>query len=181
MSNDKVSDYAPWYVVQTKPREEDRADSNLRSWNIETFNPKIRERRTHPYTGMPIEVIKPLFPRYIFAKFSLENSYHRVRFTRGVSDLVAFADGPAPVDDEIISIIRLRMGKDGFVKIGDPLYPGDQVVVKNSPLGNYVGIFEREVKDSDRVMILLQTVSAQVHICVGREFVKKASPLNDCI
>ena len=179
MSNENVGGYAQWYVLQTKPRQEDRADSNLTAWNIETLTPKLRERRSNPYTGIPMYVIKPLFPRYIFAKFNLSDSFHKVRFTRGVNDIVTFGDGPVPVDDEMIALIRCRMDKDGFVRIGETLNPGDRVVVKDSPLGNFAGVFERDIHESDRVMILLQTVSYQVHVCVGREFVRKALQLKD--
>ena len=48
-------------------------------------------------------------------------------------------------------------------------------IIKWRPLKNFVGIFERDVKDSDRVMILLNTLKYQAHLLLERELVKKIS------
>ena len=34
-----------WYAVHTQPRQEDRADQNMKAWDIDTFLPRLRERR----------------------------------------------------------------------------------------------------------------------------------------
>jgi hypothetical protein len=46
-------------------------------------------------------------------------------------------------------------------------------LVKDGPLKNFAGIFEREMKDVDRIRILLETVSYQAHIEIDRDMVKK--------
>jgi hypothetical protein len=46
MSDSCEDDGSCWYVIQTKPKQEDRADLNLRAWKIETFAPTLKERRT---------------------------------------------------------------------------------------------------------------------------------------
>jgi transcription antitermination factor NusG len=46
-------------------------------------------------------------------------------------------------------------------------------VVKDGPLKNFAGIFEREMKDTDRVRILLEAVSYQAHVEIGRDMVKR--------
>jgi hypothetical protein len=38
---------------------------------------------------------------------------------------------------------------------------------------SFAGIFEREMKDTDRIRILLDTVSYQVHVDTERSMVKK--------
>jgi len=37
-----------WYVIYTHPKQEERVDKNLRAWQVETFFPKIKERRLSP-------------------------------------------------------------------------------------------------------------------------------------
>jgi transcriptional antiterminator RfaH len=152
-----------WYLIHTNPRQEDRAELNLRAWGVKTINPKLRETRPNPYSVTLTYVTKPLFPGYIFASFAFEKLYHKVRYTRGVHSLVCFGDEPTPVDDDIIEIIQERIDMTGFVKVNDQLKPGDRVAVKEGPLKNFIGVFERKAKDSDRVMILLQTVGYQAH------------------
>src|SRR5258705_259056 len=131
-----VADNPCWYVVHTHPRQEDRAQSNFEQWELETFLPRWRARRYNRFSGDISYVVKPLFPTYIFVRFSLNEVYNRIRFTRGVHSLVKFGDSPCPVEDEIINLIRLQVGADGLVKIGvdgpakigAEFKPGDRVV-----------------------------------------------------
>ena len=163
-----------WYLIHTHPKQEDRAESNLRVLGAQVFNPKFRERRRNQYTNAPSYVTKSLFPRYIFAQFSLNDLYHKVRFTRGVYNVVSFGDGPTPIDEEIIALTRSHVRECCFVNLREDIRVGDEVVVQDGPLKDFAGIFVQEMKDADRVRILLQTVSYQAHIEIDRALVKKA-------
>jgi transcriptional antiterminator RfaH len=173
MSEAAIGDKALWYVLHTHPKQEDRACSNLRVLGAPIFNPKIRERRYKQFTIIPAYVAKPLFPRYIFAQFKIGDLYHKVRFTRGVYGVVGFGNGPTSIDEEIIALIQSNLKEDGFVKIDDEIKPGDKVIVRDGPLKNFAGIFEREMKDTDRIRILLETVSYQAHIEIEKDMVKR--------
>jgi transcriptional antiterminator RfaH len=161
-----------WYVIHTHTKQEGRAESNLRVLGISIFNPKTRERRYNQFSVMPAYVTKSLFPRYIFAQFNIHDLYHKVRYTRGVYSIVSFGDEPTPISEEIITMIQANI-EDGFVRINEEINPGDRVMIKDGPLKNFTGIFEREMKDSDRIRILLEAVSYQAHIEVDRDMVKK--------
>jgi transcriptional antiterminator RfaH len=174
MNKAAIEDLARWYVIHTHPKQEDRAGSNLRVLGIPIFDPKIRERRYNQFSMTPAHVTKPLFPRYIFAQFKVHDLYHKVRFTRGVCSVVSFGDDPTPIAEEVIMLIRSNIREDGFVRIDEEIRPGDRVMVKDGPLKNLAGIFEREMKDSDRIRILLESVSYQAHIEIERDLVKKA-------
>lgn len=173
MSEATIEDTAHWYVIHTHPKQEDRAGSNLRVLGVPIFNPKIRERRYNQFSIAPTYVTKPLFPRYIFAQFKINDLYHKVRFTRGVYSVVSFGEGPTPIDEEIITLIKSNIKEDGFVKIDEEIMPGDRVIIKDGPLKTFAGIFEREMKDTDRIRILLETVSYQAHIEIEKDMVKK--------
>ncbi|HEX7312754.1 MAG TPA: transcription termination/antitermination NusG family protein [Pyrinomonadaceae bacterium] len=175
MSSETSLDGKLWYAVHAKPGQEDRAESNLRAWGVETFNPRVRGCRYNEFTGKPTYFTKPLFPRYLFARFDVERLLYKVSFTRGVSDVVNFGEGPSPIEDEIIEVMRARVGADGFVRIGDKFEAGDRVVVKDGPLANLIGIFEGEVNEDDRVRILLTTLNYQGSAVIKREHLRKAS------
>ncbi|MCA1621652.1 MAG: hypothetical protein LC795_20750 [Acidobacteria bacterium] len=162
-----------WYAVHTQPKQESRADFNLRAWRVETFYPKIRERRFNSFTGGAIHVTQPLFRRYIFAKFRSDELLHKVRFTRGVHSVVSFDNHPARVADEIIELIRSRVGEDGVLKDVETLNPGDSVRVEEGPLKGFNGILEGKVKPTGRVSILLSAMGFQGHIIIPREAVSK--------
>jgi transcription elongation factor/antiterminator RfaH len=171
----KTFDTSRWYVVHTHLRQESRAASNLEVLNIETYNPQMQECRYNQFTGKPITITKPLFPQYIFGRFSSQSMLHKVMFTRGVHNVVNFGSGPSPVDDEVIAFIKSQEQKDGLVRIGDLFEKGDRVEIKSGPLQKLVGVFDKEISGSKRVMILLDAVGFQGNIVVERVQVRKVS------
>jgi transcriptional antiterminator RfaH len=164
-----------WYVLHTHLKQEERANENLRSFGVETLHAKVKTRRYNEFTGAPTYITQPLFPRYLFAKFIVREQLPKIRFTRGVHNVVSFGESPAPVDPDIIDIIRDRIDEHGFVKENNELKPGDKVVISSGPLRNLVGIFEREVKGSDRITILLTAIEYQGRLVVDRELVQRAA------
>lgn len=174
-----VCEEARWYAVRTKPKQEERADDNLRAWRVETFTPRLRERRIARYGAGPSYAVKPLFPRYIFARFNAERLLHKVNYTRGVQNVVGFGEWPVPIDDEIINLIKAQVGEDGFVKVGEEFKCGDKVKINSGPLKDIEGVFERKIKDTDRVKILLTTVSYQSHMVIDREMIEKIESSGD--
>src|SRR5262249_41438472 len=156
----------------THSKQEDRASRNLSILGAPTFNPKIRERRCNQFVSAPTYVAKSLFPRYIFAQFKINDLYHKVRFTRGVYSVISFVGSPTPIDEKIIMLIQYNMN-DSFVRIDEGIRAGDKVIIKDGPLKNFAGIFEREMKGTDRVRLLLETVSFQAHIEIERYLLKK--------
>ncbi|PYS87928.1 MAG: hypothetical protein DMF64_21865 [Acidobacteria bacterium] len=170
----EVSQQPQWYAIHTNPKQEERACQNLQAWGVESLSLRLKEHRRNPFTGAAVYVSKPLFPRYIFARFHAGSLLHKISFTRGVHSVVSFNATPIPIDDEIIALFQSRQGSDGFVTIGEKLQRGDKVVIKDGPLKDLVGVFERDVKESDRVMLLLTTVNYQGHLTIARGLVRKA-------
>lgn len=167
-----------WYVVHTHPQHEERASLNLRNWGIETLTPKVQVNKYNEFTNKPTRMSRHLFPSYIFGRFRFNAEYHRVRFTRGVHSVVTFTGTPSPVEDEIIDLIRARIGMDGFVKPHEELKAGDAVIIKDGRFRDLYGVFDREMQDSERVRILLNTVNFQAHVVVDRTAVEKFSTAN---
>src|ERR1041385_2563020 len=106
-----------WYLIRTRSRNESRVEANLRTLNTQTFVPLYNSRVQNPYTGHITYVARPLFPGYIFARFKMNDLYHKVRFTRGVHSLVSFSNQPTAVDEEVIALIQSRAGQEGLIKI----------------------------------------------------------------
>lgn len=151
-----------WYAVHTKPRQEAVAEAFLMQSGVEVFYPK---------TGPT----KSLFTGYIFAKFDSDTQLRLVKYSRGVSSVVSFGDKPAPVDELLVEGIKLRI-KDGFVLLDPPSFAkGEKVEIKEGPLEGISGIFDSRVKDSDRVVILLNAIASQSRIVVSSTSVRKTS------
>lgn len=162
-----------WYAIHTHLCQENRAEANLRAWNLETFYPKIKHQRRNEFSGAITYFTKPFFQRYLFARFELEKWLHKVCFTRGVKSVVGFGGVPSSVEDEVIDFFRQRADDKGFIKLGEAFKVGDKVMLKGGMLNSLVGVFEREMNDSERVMILLQTIKYQGHIIVAKDSICK--------
>ncbi len=166
-------EYLPrWYALHTHPKQEGRAESNLLAWKVETFFPRYRLSRQNPYRSKPSYSVSPLFRGYIFARFGGREMFHKIRYTRGVHSIVSMGNSPVPVDDAIIEMIMSRRDGDGFVKLDDEIKLGDEVVVNGGVFSGLVGIFDRRMKGSERVVILLKTVY-QFSVVVPETNVKK--------
>lgn len=151
-----------WYAVRTKPRQEAVAEVFLSQSGLETFHPKIAPA-------------KSLFTSYIFAKFDAETQVRLVRYSKGVSSIVSFGDKPASLDESLIDAIKVRI-KDGLVRLDPPSFTkGERVEIKEGPLEGVTGIFDSRIKDSDRVIILLNAIASQSRVVIPATNLRKVS------
>jgi transcriptional antiterminator RfaH len=161
-----------WYAVRTKPRQENRAESNLMAWEVETYLPRVVERRRRAFGDRPSTVIKPLFSRYLFCKFKLDD-LHKVYYTRGIDSVVSYGKWPTPVDEEIIAFLKSQSDASGYIRIGEELEIGNRVQIVSGPLKDFVGILEGKFSGRERVSILLTAVSFQNRVLIEQHMIKK--------
>lgn len=162
-----------WYLIQTKPGNEQRAEFNLSNQGIETFLPLYR---VHQFNfGRITEKKKPLFPSYLFARFELPSNYYQVKWTRGVHKIVAFGDLPVPVSDEIIQAIKKRAGKDNLIELEEDWQEGDIVEIISGPLKGLRGIFQKKISDKGRIKILLSMLGAEVPVHIPKWQIKRVA------
>jgi hypothetical protein len=68
----------------------------------------------------------------------------------------------------VIATIRVRLGSQGCVELIDrPFGAGDSVRVTAGPLAGWSGIFDCELSDAERVVILIDTLQ-QGRVVIGR-------------
>jgi transcription elongation factor/antiterminator RfaH len=174
MNFTNLSNEPHWYAIHTHPKEEARANNNLQAWGLKTLSPLIRQARRSKPSDKPSYVTKPLFPQYIFAYFVASSCLSKVWFTRGVHNVVHFGDSIATVDDETIAFIESQLGSDNIVHLGE-LKCGDKVQINQGPFRSLTGVFEKNIKGTDRVMLLLEAISYQGRIVIERELVGKVA------
>jgi transcriptional antiterminator RfaH len=150
-----------WYVVNTKPRQEGLAERMITQIGVDVFYPKINEK-------------KGLFPGYLFARYNPMEHFKKIRYSRGVRDIVSYGYNPVSVEDDIIETIKARI-RNGFVQISNDLFKkGERVIIREGLFKDFEGIFE-DVKDSERIIILLNLISYQARIVVEAAKVGRAA------
>jgi len=148
-----------WYVLKTKPRNEERAKSYLEHHGIKTFLPLMETSSSS--LGNETKKVKPLFPNYFFAQFDLRQSYPLVKWGKGVNNILGFGQYPTPIAEEVLSILKSRVDEKGFVKKAYNLNKNDRVRITSGPLKDLLGIFDRWISDSGRIRILLNLIGYQ--------------------
>jgi transcriptional antiterminator RfaH len=162
-----------WYAVQTKPKQEARAEANLRRWGVETCLPRLREWRLSR-AGEKSCHMTPLFPNYLFAHFDATRLAGKVALTRGIQRVVGFGEYATPIDDAVMTVIRSRIADDGLVRPAE-LRPGEAVEIVQGPLRSLVGVFERHLHARDRVLILLTTIGCAAHVEVDTAAIRQST------
>jgi len=150
-----------WHVVRSKPHQEAVAESSLTRSGIEVLCPRIQEQRV--IKRMMRQVVSPLFPGYLFAKFPLPQ-LRMVQYANGVRNVVSFGSSPAVVSDEIIDEISKRL-QGGIVVLHTPRFAhGDVVRIQEGPLCGLEAIFERELAGQQRAMLLMKMLTCHVRV-----------------
>jgi len=144
---------------------------SLQREKVETFFPQLRRKRT--IRRVRKWVTGPLFPGYFFARFDAQRDARLVRYATGVIKVVSFGNQPAIVEDAIIAAIQ-HHAEDDVVTVSPLQFkPGDVVEIQAGPLRGFQGVFEREMSDQERVVVLLDTLATSTRVQISREKLEK--------
>ena len=89
-----------WYLVSSKPHQEEVAQFQMERKGIDVFFPRL---------FVPLSKrskIVPFFPNYLFAHIKNNTEYDQVRRLPGVKCVVDFNGVPAPVNEELIQFLK---------------------------------------------------------------------------
>lgn len=145
-----------WYVVQTKPRREERVVSWLNQrGRLPLFLPRLESIRRA--RGRRVRSVEPLFPSYLFVRVApATEHWNMVRWAPGVKRIVGVGDQPVPVPDEAVELVKARCQADGVIPWQPTLAPGTRVRITNGPLAGLVGVLDRPASRAERVHVLLE-------------------------
>jgi transcriptional antiterminator RfaH len=130
-----------WYLVYTKPRQEEVALANLVRQGYGAYLPQVRQVRRRQ--GRRLNVVEPLFPRYLFIHLNAgTDNWGPIRSTVGVASLVRFGQEPGRVPDALVAFLQDREGAEGLHEWAEPakLAAGDRVRVAEGAFQGYQGI-----------------------------------------
>ncbi len=119
----------------------------------------------------------PLFPGYVFARFSLE-TIHEVLWTPGVLTVVRDTGGPVPVRTEELEAVRALVA---CVNAGNAppepvefLEAGQEVIVAHGPFSGIRGVLVED-RGRARVVIRLSALREALSIELPREILRAAA------
>ncbi|MBK1643826.1 transcription/translation regulatory transformer protein RfaH [Thiocapsa imhoffii] len=150
-----------WYLVQSKPRQEDRAEFNLAQQGYCVYRPCLMVE--HIRRGRRVQVEESLFPNYLFIQLQRwVDNWYPLRSTRGVSRLVAFGGEALPVEDQLIDEIRCRLAAQPLNTV---MQPGQKVEIIQGPFRGLDAIFQTH-RGEQRVQLLLEMLHRPVSVTI---------------
>ena len=162
-----------WYVVLTKPKQEERAEEHLTLQGGEVFLPRITLEKVRK--GKRTQVTEPLFPGYLFVNVAgCEHLISSIRSTRGVRQLLRFGTTPLEVKPSLISDLKKRCGdaQENTAEAQQKLFtPGQGIEITSGPFKDYQAIF-KQFDGEQRAIILINLLNQQQELLVTLEQLK---------
>lgn len=160
-----------WYVVHTKPRQEQRALLNLTQQGYECYLPLVNTEKLRQRVFKLVP--EPLFSRYLFIRLDTSlagKSWGPIRSTIGVCRLVTFGSEPAKVDAELIEVLRTR--HSGVQEPQRLFSPGEAVQIKDGPFAGLQAIYQMSDGES-RAMVLIEILSRSTRLAISPASLRK--------
>jgi transcriptional antiterminator RfaH len=163
-----------WYAVYTHPHGETKALEHLLRQGYAAYLPRYRTRVSHARRCQT--VLRPLFPRYLFAGIDRASIRWRpILSTLGVADIVRAGDEPAAVPPGIVAAIQAREVAGDFDRLTQRvrMSMGDLVRVTAGTFEEMVGTLV-ELREQERIVVLLEWLGRAVRVQLRAEAVERA-------
>ena len=140
-----------WYVAKAKRFQTVLAETHLRIWGIEVYNPRILGPKNHAKKW------EELFPGYLFCRVDTSDSdiWPALLWTPGVRCFLPPEAHPLSLTEKSIEEIRQRVetwNQGGYSRVFNN---GERLRVRSGPLKGLDAIFERYLPARDRCEVFL--------------------------
>ena len=162
-----------WFLLTSKPREEQRAFDNLANQGFEVFLPKVAKVKKRQ--GIKSVSLEPLFPNYLFINLDQsEANFNAIRSTRGVGSFVRFGLKHATLNQNLVEQIRTNIEGSDNKSLDDLLIyqQGEKVQVTQGPFKGLEAIYK--TKDGlERCILLIKMLGQENEVAVEHQAIEK--------
>lgn len=149
-----------WYVLKTKPRQENRAVTHLENQSFMVYCPWLIHKDGSR---------EALFTGYMFIRLDqFAESFITVRSTRGVQSIIKYGEWWATADEKFIDYLKFR--ENGFRQV--PLFEHNQeVTFKEGPFKGLEAVY-LSTNGKDRAMVMLTILNRRQTMVVDEKLLK---------
>lgn len=160
-----------WVAINTHPHREQVAIENLMRQQFNVYCPTERRRVRHARRVQ--DVIRPLFPGYVFAEVPSDLAHWRsILSTYGVRAVIRYGDRPAFVEAGFIEGLRAREIDGVIAKPVTPYKVGQEIRLNGGPFDGLIATIV-EMKEKDRLVLLMRLLSQDIHLKVTTASVRE--------
>lgn len=146
-----------WYLVQCKPRQDERAEENLLRQGYVCSRPLCKREKL--LRGQLQRIQESLFPGYLFIHMPEGSNWAPLRSTRGVARVVSFGGRPLAVRHELITQLQARADTHIIATFN----PGDKVAILDQGFAGIESIF-MAMDGEERVILLINLMNRQQQV-----------------
>ena len=158
---------AAWFALTVAPRKEKITAQTLRAEGFEDFLPLYSTK--HRWSDRIKKVENPLFPGYVFCRFSPRDR-QAVLKTPGVVSIVSFGKIPEPIQDDEIAALQ-AVCRSGLTATPYPNPEvGSKVRLHEGPLRGLEGILVEDKKT--RLVLSLTLLQRSVAVEIDRAWIE---------
>jgi transcription antitermination factor NusG len=163
-SHDPTTVDQRWYALIVRPNHDKKVERSLGNRGLPALSPVYRSRRA--WRDRQKDVDLPLFPGYVFCRFSYEQRLVALG-TPGIRSVVSFGRKPHPIPEDEIEAVRSIM-KSGLPAMPWPyLKAGQRVRLVGGCLDGLPGTLIRE-KEVCRLVVTVEILMRSVAVEVDR-------------
>lgn len=156
-----------WVVATTHPHKEAQALANLSRQGFDSYCPRIRRRVRH--ARRIVDVLRPLFPGYVFIRLDPQvEQWRTIDSTFGIRSLIRFGDAPGTIPDEFVRSLHATE-QDGAVALPaarDSYRPGEKVQMREGPFEGLIATVLSS-NEYDRIVVLMNLLKRSVRVQVA--------------
>jgi transcriptional antiterminator RfaH len=150
-----------WRCLISKPKSEHLAARHLAAEGWETYCPRVRHQKKT--ARGPVWFVEALFPNYIFAKFSLEES-RMIRSARFVRGLLDFTPGCGLVPESALVELQARFPDEQPYTVEIIPAAGESVELAEGAFRGVSAVVTKLLPGLQRVQILLDFLGSPRHM-----------------
>jgi len=157
-------DDAVWLAVNVHPNREAAAERHIRNQGYDVYVPELRKQIRH--ARQVREVLRPLFPGYLFARLTHSNMRWRpILSTIGVRSVVCMGESPCVVPRAFIEDLKSREADGIIVRAASAPKLGDTVRIAHGALEGLAGKIIA-LPENDRIVLLMDLLNRPVRVTI---------------
>ncbi|HET6256284.1 MAG TPA: UpxY family transcription antiterminator [Puia sp.] len=126
--------FKDWFLIYTKPRQENKVYERLTESGIEAFLPKRPSLRLLP-NKRKCFIVTPLFPSYIFVNLKGVEDYYFSQTIDGYSYYVRMGKDIVKVNKTVVDNLKIIVENKEYVEMTESHFiPGQKMVITEGPL-----------------------------------------------
>jgi transcription antitermination factor NusG len=157
-----------WFGIHVKSRCEYRAYDDLNRRGFETFLPLRMEKRR--WSDRIATVQTPLFPGYLFCKFSPLDRF-RVLNATGVAQIIGSGKAPVPISESEIQSVQTLITSKMFLSPWPYLQVGQLIHIDDGPLAGVEGVVVHAEDGKSRIIVSVTMFLRSVAVEVERDWI----------